>query len=457
MRPSNPFADSDLRLELIAAILFDRLFLRECGDHLQPELFPSEHEGSESTAVLVQMGLEHWQTYRSPLSASLGVSLTRWARSQGANEERRQELAAFARRVSRAYRPDRTSSLRHEVESYLGKVRRNRAIRELAVKEEMDELTSEEFFQITQRALQDWQIGPTPVDWGDGIDSRRLRRLENREVRRPATLIEPLDQIAQPIGRGHLGLWIAPYKRGKSLAFVWLAMAYVWQGWNVLLVTLEDPREDVEDRLDACVANMRIDRLTPDDRKAMKRLKRWNGMLRSRLRVFDGTDGGITVGRIEGVWEQEKAKGFTADVILVDYDDELAPPKRRDARRLEFADIYRDLRRLAASRDILVWTASQTRRDSEKSEIVSGDAVAEDIGKVRKATLVIGIGLAKGWEEDDRPVGDAKTLYVAAHKIGRQGVACRIWSDPSRGLFYDEEKTRLWTARDEEEIYSFAD
>ena len=166
-----------------------------------------------------------------------------------------------------------------------------------------------------------------------------------------------------------------------------------------------------------------------------KRVTRWADMIRTRLRIFDGTEGDVTVSKIEAVWERERARGFEADVILVDYDDELRPTIKRRERRQEFADIYRDLRRLASRKQILVWTASQTTRTAEEKDIIDGQDVAEDISKVRKATMAVGIGTCKDWNGEKGSAGNAKTLFVAYHRLDRQKLACRIWSNPSKGLF----------------------
>ena len=155
--------------------------------------------------------------------------------------------------------------------------------------------------------------------------------------------------------------------------------------------------------------------------------------------------------RIEAIWEQERATGFEADAVIIDYDDEIAPANRREDRRFQFAQIYRDLRQLAGDKNIVVWTAAQAVRGSEDREIIRAKETAEDASKIRKAGLIIGVGTYKKWNGELGNYGPAKTLHVIANKFGESGGVCRIWSNPEEGSFYDADKTAHWLKKDKEE------
>jgi len=221
-------------------------------------------------------------------------------------------------------------------------------------------------------------------------------------------MIDPLDELIRGIGRGHLGVWLAYLKRGKSIALNHTALAYILQGLNVLYFTLEDPIDEVENRFDGAITSLPMKALVNKPKKVRLRFDRFIRLVRSHLKIVDGTEGGMSVTRIEEIWERERNRGFTADAVLIDYDDEIKPPRKQEERRFEFADIYRSLRRFAAHKQVIVWTAAQTGRQTENMKIITAAATAEDISKIRKATLAIGIG--KGdWGEHSR------YLYVAAH------------------------------------------
>ena len=56
--------------------------------------------------------------------------------------------------------------------------------------------------------------------------------------------------------------------------------------------------------------------------------------------------------------------------------------QRYKEKRFETDDVYRGLRALNAKYNTIGWTAAQTQRDTRQLKILSGDKVAEDIGKI---------------------------------------------------------------------------
>jgi replicative DNA helicase len=247
-------------------------------------------------------------------------------------------------------------------------------------------------------------------------------------------MIEPLDAKVRAIARGQIGLIIAPYKRGKSLMLIWIAVAYVLQRLNVLFITLEDPPQDVEDRFDACITFLPIKKLEVMPRTFKERFLLFKRLIRSRLKIVDRTERKTTIRDIEAIIEEERNKGFIADAVIIDYDDEIAASKRNSERRLELAEIYRDMRQLAAKKSLLVWTAAQSRRSTAQKRQLGGDDLAEDISKVLKVAMAISLG-----QGDWGP--ESIYLWVAAHKFDRQHVGANIMTNKNRMLIYDREKT----------------
>lgn len=449
-RSDDPFREQSWRREIIEHLIFDRAFLRRCGDRLRPEDFEAgDGAGDNFGMILAKLALDYWRLHRTPVANSLGVELSKWARRSGVGSAKREEIASIIRRLRKEYRPDRSTVLQEEVREFQGRAVRARALRELAALDQSGELTADRWMEVTRQVMEEREEGIVR-DFVEGIGARHARRTAARFDRIPVTMIEPLDLLVKSIGRGELGLAVAPPKRGKSLFLIWLAVIYAWQGLNVLFVTLEDPADAVEDRMDACISGIKVGLLREKSHKVRKVVQSWGDLLQTKIRIFDGTVGGTTVHAIEAAWERERAAGFQPDVVLIDYDDEIKPARRADGRRFEFADIYRDLRQFASRADVILWTAAQTVREAGAKDLIQDTDTAEDYSKVRKSTLVLGLGACKAWNGNSEGKGDAKTLHVIFHRNDRMRVWCRIWSDPSRGLFYDEDKTAEWADRDEE-------
>lgn len=448
MRDDSPFRDQALRRALLAHFIWDRHLLRYCGHRVDAVSFDAG-QGSGPALVVAGLALDFWREHRVPVAESLPLQLARYARSAGLNAEQRADLRDFARSLKGAFDPERSDALRAEVVRFHRAASRSRAIRELAALERSGELDDERWLSTMRSAVQDWGEDDV-IDWASGAEERHLRRVSGEREAPLLTLIEELDGIMAPIGRGHMALLLATWKRGKSTFFAWLGIAAVWQDWNVLYFTLEDPVDVVADRMDARVSEVSIKQLGDEGPAVVERVKRFEGMLRARLRIVDCTGGGVTPHRIESIWERMRAEGFDAQLVIVDYDDELRVEGRHDGRRFEFAEIYKQLRQFAARRDLVLWTGAQAKREAENRDIIRGSDAAEDISKVRKVSLCLGLGACTNWNDSSQPDGDAKTLHVIAHRLGPQGGIAKIWSDPKRGTFYDRAKTKAWLRRDEQ-------
>jgi hypothetical protein len=327
---------------------------------------------------------------------------------------------------------DRTKKLKHHA-FYAA------AVEEVISNYEKGTLQSDVLAELVERANKELKVnGILSRDYIEGLETRIKRReLWAEDHKFPLLLIDPLDTKIRAIGRGHLGMFLAPFASGKGFALIHITVAYALQGLKVLHISLEDPADEVEDRLDAALTGLPKSKLFRLPNRLRKRFRKVKRLMRGRIKLIDGIEGGFTVSRIERIWEEEKQNGFIADAIVIDYDDELECEKQfkgESARRMEYGEIYKRLRRLAAKLNVIVWTAGQATRDAEGKKVISGKLAAEDISKIRKCFLVIGIGSMPESET-------LKYLFVARHRLDRSRFGVTIASNFAQGLFYDREET----------------
>lgn len=429
----NPTQDKNTQLELLAMAVWDRHWLQAVGDVLTEDDFKPLAKEQSFAWIIAGIALPFFATHRVPLASLASRYLDKWIKESGTSEDKAKRYRDYLIRLKQHYDPARCEVLVEQVREFKQEKARHSALRELIDLEQSGGLTEDSWAEVTSKAIVSTN-GRRATNFIEEVEVRQQRRAHRNVHRNPCLMIEPLDGEVQSVGRGHLGLWLAGYKMGKSLAMIWTAGSYLFQGLNVLFITLEDPLEDVEDRFDACIAEMPIADLRLEGEKLKYRFNKFRSRLRSQLRIYDGTDGGLSVAQIESVWERERSLGFDADVVIVDYDDEIRPSRKQQDRRFEFADIYRDLRKFAARRRVILWTAAQATRMSEGKTVISGQMVAEDISKIRKVTMAIGIGEGE-WGED------SKHLWIAAHKFDRQRIGVNIFSTPEKGVFYDRLRT----------------
>lgn len=438
------FQDDRIQRELIAQAIWDRPWLRAVGELVvQQDFRPLSGTEGGIAWVVAGIALEFWHKYRDPVGSLINKEVKRWAREARLSADKTQAILAWVTRLEELYRPARSDVLQDQVIEFKTTRSRQRALKEMIELDALGTLTDQKWLQITRTALNGYNKHGVS-DWFEELGDRAERRLLVQHKRTPILMIDPLDSLVKGVARGQIGLWLAGYKMGKSLALIWCATSYLMQGLNVLFITLEDPKDDVEDRLDACVTQVPIEELGFQVPRIKIRMARWRNYMRSKLKIVDGTERGLTVAEIEGIWERERTLGFTADVVIIDYDDELRAINKQKERRFELADIYRDLRRFTARKNTILWTAAQAKRSAEGRKIITADMTAEDISKIRKVTLAVSIGQGE-WGGDD---SDSRYLFVAAHKFDRQHLGCHIWACPEKSMFYDRPKTLDWIARD---------
>lgn len=426
--------DDALRIQLLKAIVRDRQFLHKAAVFVQPSIFEEKEE-----QIVADIGLTFYRAYESPVGPLLRTHAEDAVDEQRLGSNSKKKLFELVQQVLRGETdPAPVDALVARVKKLKRKTFYTHAVNEIVEHYDQGTFTSGVLSDIIARATTELSDEvSTASEYFEELDKRQLRRANQELAKYPLLFIDPLDEKIKAIGRKHLGIFLAPYKAGKSLALVHVSTAYAMQALNVLYITLEDPKETVEDRLDASLTGISLGKLHKLPNKLKRKFNSMKARIRGRIRIVDGTDGGWTVSRIERQWEYEKLRGFTADAIILDYDDELVSEKvykGESARRMEFADIYRGMRQLAARLDVIFWTAAQATRGADAKRVVSGKDAAEDISKIRKVFLAIGIG-------SDGEVPNVKHLYVAAHKLDRSRFGVDIATDFDAAIFYDRDGT----------------
>ncbi len=431
------FQDESFQDSLVAMLCRDQKGLQDVAALLDPEDFRpiKGMRNGQPRFTVAEIALIHWRKHREPLGRLLMASVMEEAASLNLGEHRVQQLKEYCETMTKGTFPS-PDAITEKVVKFKGEKRREAAITELRELQVSGALTEEKWHEISHKATSTNGNGTATTDYIAGLKDRLDRRKSiAARVKRPWTYIDPLDSLIQGLGPGELGLILAPTGRGKSLMLHWLSVAYVLQHLNVLLITLETPQSVVEDRLDSIVTNIPIKSLNDLPNLTVQRFRRFRGMVRSHLHIFDGTQGGVSIPRVEQIYLAARQKGFFADSVIIDYDDEIAPTTKQKERRFEFADIYRDLRQFTGRYGLRNWTAAQTQRDTEHLKIISGDRVAEDISKIRKVNLAVSLG--KGdWED-----GESIYMWVAKANNDTDHAGCHVVPDKKRMLIYSREAT----------------
>jgi len=207
------------------------------------------------------------------------------------------------------------------------------------------------------------------------------------------------------LGRGELGVVLAPAKRGKSTCLINIAYGglTVPQGFNVVHYTCEMGGKKVwkkyDDRLAGAAHKLKftdpaayaaaLDARQKQFIKGGLIIKQYHtrklkpSMIRSHLSVLIGN-------------------GFVPDVVIADYADIMCAERRLDSQWDAQAGVYEDLREIAGGFNVAMWTASQANRAAW--EKASPD-MQDFAGAFEKAAIVdaaISFGQTKEEKRDNK-------------------------------------------------------
>lgn len=428
--------DQDFQEKLVAFVCRDRHFLKRVAPMLDVEDFkPRKGQGPEAF-LIAKEALKFWRDYGEPIAGLLRTYMLDVCREKHLGEKQKDKLLDLVDDIRKNHSLVAVEALERKVVEYKARRAKYEAIQKMNELQEKGVLTNDKFQQIVNDAVKPFHNDYKATDYFRTIDKRILRREAESRRRWPLLFIDPLDREIRAIPRGGMGLIVAQLKVGKSTALRHITMAYSLQGYKGLHFTLEDTKEIVEDGLDAAFTELAIKHLADVPNRLRRRFEKARERVRGGIRIIDATDGGLTVQRIEDIWERERNAGYVADYVTVDYDDEIVPTQKRDERRFEFADIYRGLRQFTARRQVFLWTAATAKRGKDNQMIVSAGDVAEDISKPRKVNFALGVGMGPPeWGSDSRH------LNVAAHRHDKQFVGWNIVGDFAKGVFFDREET----------------
>lgn len=234
---------------------------------------------------------------------------------------------------------------------------------------------------------------------------------------------ELIDNITKGgLGRGELGVVIAPTGAGKSMALVHLGAQALMQGLNVVHYTLELQDKVVALRYDSCLTGIPISNVK--DQKEIV----WNGIkdIKGKLIVKEYPTKSASTNTIKHHLEKLKRKDFKIDLVIVDYGDLIRPINAQKEKRIELESIYEELRALAQTFNCVLWTASQTNRSGLNAEVITMESISEAFNKCFVADLIFTVS---------RTIKDKNTnegrIFVAKNRNGPDGLVYPIFMDTS--------------------------
>lgn len=275
-------------------------------------------------------------------------------------------------------------------------------------------------FDEIAKLINDALKAGTSNDLGyDYMEDFELRFEE--KARNPVTTgWEALDKITKGgLGKGELGVVIAPTGAGKSMVLVHLGAKALMAGKNVVHYTLELGDTVVGTRYDSCITGYDLNDVRAFKEQIYDELKEIPG----KLIIKEYPTRSATIQTIRNHIEKMKITGFEPDMIIVDYADLIKPGgNSKEERRHQLEALYEELRGISQEVKCPIWTASQTNRSGLSAEVITMESISEAFNKCFVADFIFSVS---------RTAADKETntgrIYVAKNRNGPDGIIYPIF------------------------------
>lgn len=280
----------------------------------------------------------------------------------------------------------------------------------------------EEVIDTMKKAVSSGMGSSVGHDFFEDLDARFVKM--NRFA--VATGIDAIDEktiLNGGLGKGELGVVVAATGVGKSHFLTMVGSSALKVGKNVVHYTLELTETAVGIRYDSNICGIPSSEVQDRKEEVLEKYK--SGEL-GRLIIKEFPTGTATVGTIRNHLEKLSLRGFTPNLLVIDYADIMRSSREFDALRLELKLIYEELRNLAMEKSIPIWTASQSNRDGSSSDVVGLENMSESYGKAMVADVVLSLSR----KPSEKAAGSGR-LFVAKNRAGRDGLIFPIHIDTS--------------------------
>lgn len=230
---------------------------------------------------------------------------------------------------------------------------------------------------------------------------------------------------------GDVFVWMAPTGVGKSIMLVNSGVACLERKLKVLHITLELSEKKTQLRYAGAMTNLRVtnERFTNKER-FMARLQRIKDSIGDGdLVIYEFPPDEISVDAIYALIDYlRKSKNWSPDVVIVDY-LELMLSRHSSYNVDDYKkqkQVATEIRGLARNENVLVFTATQTNRESQKGEnepqMIGVNRVAESYGKMMPLDYVVSINQTPNDYNDDIP---RVKFHVAKNRNGPKFVTIK--------------------------------
>jgi replicative DNA helicase len=224
------------------------------------------------------------------------------------------------------------------------------------------------------------------------------------------------------LGKGELGVCVAPTGGGKSMVLTHLGAEALKAGKTVIHYTFELMDSVICRRYDSCLTEIELSSIIVNKDRVRKIVEEVPG----RLIVKQYPTKSASTVTLKAHLEKLKRRGIDPDMIIVDYADLLKPVNREREKRNELESIYEELRAIAMEMECPIWTASQTNRSGLNAEIITMESISEAFNKCFVADFIFSVS-----RTPEDKISNEGRIFIAKNRNGQDGMVYPIFMDTS--------------------------
>ena len=299
---------------------------------------------------------------------------------------------------------------------------------------------------IIQKALQ---VGVIDQDMTDVFDDVMSALQKDSRTAIPTGVVGIDNLLKGGLGRGELGVVLAPTGTGKTTLLTKFANAAFNNDFNVVQIFFEDNVNNIKRKHFTIWSGIAPDDQTEVPEEVEKRVNDAKERSKGQLRLLKLPSDSVTISEIKSKLRKMIADGFRIDLLTLDYVDCISPERSAFGEEWKGEGaIMRQLESMTSEFDIAIWTATQGNRETIKSEVVTTDQMGGSIKKAQIGHVVLSIG--KTIQQKELHLA---TLTLLKSRVGRDGVIfdnCHF-NNEYLTIDTDSQSTMLGFEQDKEE------
>ena len=398
------------QIKAITSLLTDKVYLQQISDLLLPIYFESE-----ANHWIVETILEYSRQYKA--SPSLEVMKVKMADVE--NDVLKTQIIEHLKDAWKYTGADDLEFIKEQSIEFC----RNQEIKK-AILESVSLLKNGKYEEIKDKIDTALKAGGDKDIGHDYMVDIEARYAESVRFTQE-TPWEVINELTDGgLGKGELGVMVAPAGIGKSWALMNIGAHALKKGKTVIHYTLELNAAYVGLRYDSVVTGIANQNLKHHQDEVKEAVEKLDGDL--IIKYYPTKS--VSVLGIKSHIEKCIMQGKKPDVVIVDYADLLKGFGQE--KRHELDSIYEDLRGMAGEYEIPVWTASQANRSALEEDVIDASKIAESYGKVMVADFIISLSR----KVTDKLAGTGR-WHVIKNRFGPDGITLPSKMNTSNGQF----------------------